>query len=76
MMTEQAFQEEAEAVGKWTRARVTSGQLSTYFYGYREFRKLRESAEKGAELHERAYHDRLLAFGSPPMRELRWLLAR
>jgi uncharacterized protein (DUF885 family) len=74
LMTEQAFQEEAEAVGKWTRARVSSGQLSTYFYGYREFRRLREAAEKAPDFRERAYHDRLLAFGSPPMRELRWLL--
>ncbi|HEY5241878.1 MAG TPA: DUF885 domain-containing protein [Polyangiaceae bacterium] len=76
LMTEQAFQEEAEAVGKWTRARVSSGQLSTYFYGYREFRRLREAAEKAPDFRERAYHDRLLAFGSPPMRELRWLLGR
>jgi uncharacterized protein (DUF885 family) len=76
LMTEQAFQEEAEAVGKWTRARISSGQLSTYFYGYREFRRLREAAEKSPDFRERAYHDRLLAFGAPPMRELRWLLAR
>jgi uncharacterized protein (DUF885 family) len=76
LMTGQAFQEEAEAVGKWTRARISSGQLSTYFYGYREFRRLREAAEKGPDFRERTYHDRLLAFGSPPMRELRWLLGR
>ncbi|HEX3344542.1 MAG TPA: DUF885 domain-containing protein, partial [Polyangiaceae bacterium] len=76
LMTDQAFQEEAEAVGKWTRARVSSGQLSTYFYGYREFRRLREAAEKKPDFHERAYHDRLLASGDPPMRELRWLVGR
>jgi uncharacterized protein (DUF885 family) len=76
LMTGQAFQEEAEAVGKWTRARISSGQLSTYFYGYREFRRLREAAEKSPEFRERTYHDRLLASGAPPMRELRWLLGR
>jgi uncharacterized protein (DUF885 family) len=76
LMTEQAFQEEAEAVGKWTRARISSGQLSTYFYGYREFRRLREAAEKSPDFRERTYHDRLLASGAPPMRELRWLLGR
>jgi hypothetical protein len=76
LMTEQAFQEDAEAAGKWTRARISSGQLSTYFYGYREFRRLREAAEKSPEFRERPYHDRLLAFGAPPMRELRWLLGR
>jgi hypothetical protein len=76
LMTDQAFQEDGEAAGKWTRARVTSGQLSTYFYGYREFRKLREPAQKQAGFGERAYHDRLLSFGAPPMRELEWLLGR
>jgi uncharacterized protein (DUF885 family) len=76
LMTEQAFQEEGEAVGKWTRARLTSGQLSTYFYGFREFQRLRAAAEKAPGFKERAYHDRLLSFGAPPMRELRWLVAR
>lgn len=76
LMTEEAFQEEGEAVGKWTRARLTSGQLSTYFYGYREMRKLRAEAEKQPGFVERAYHDRLLSFGDPPMREIRWLLSK
>jgi uncharacterized protein (DUF885 family) len=76
LMTDDAFQEDGEAVGKWNRARLSSGQLSTYFYGYREFRKLRDAAEKARDFHEHAFHDRLLAFGAPTMRELRWLLAR
>jgi len=76
LMTEQAFQEDAEAAAKWNRARLTFGQLSTYFYGFREFMKLREGAEKRPSFHEKAYHDRLLAQGAPPMRELRWILER
>ncbi len=76
LMTTEAFQEEGEAVAKWTRARLSSGQLSTYFYGYREMRKLREAAEKEPGFTERAYHDRLLSYGSPPMREAAWLLGR
>jgi uncharacterized protein (DUF885 family) len=76
LMTEGAFQEEGEAVGKWRRARLTSAQLSTYFYGYREFMRLREAAEKRPEFHERDYNDRLVGFGSPPMHYLRWLLER
>ena len=63
LMTEQAFQEDAEAAAKWNRARLTFGQLSTYFYGFREFMKLREGAEKRPSFHEKAYHDRLLASG-------------
>jgi uncharacterized protein (DUF885 family) len=76
MMADQGFQEEGEASAKWNRARLTSGQLSTYFYGYRELMKLREAAEKTPGFQERTYSDRLLSHGSPPIRDLAWLLAR
>jgi uncharacterized protein (DUF885 family) len=76
MMAEQGFQEEGEASAKWNRARLTSGQLSTYFYGYRELMKLRDAAEKTPGFQERAYGDRLLSHGAPPIRDLRWLLGR
>lgn len=34
-------QEEGEAVGKWRRARLTSAQLTTYFYGFSQMMKMR-----------------------------------
>ena len=40
LMTERAFQEEAEAVEKWQRVQLTSAQLCTYYVGYREVRDL------------------------------------
>lgn len=70
LMQSEAFQEEGEAVGKWKRARLTGAQLSTYFYGFVRMKALRESAEKGGAFSERAFHDRLLSFGSPPPRHL------
>lgn len=80
-MKDEAFQEEGEAVGKWKRARLTSAQLTTYFYGYRKMAELRALAEKSGQwknaeggLSERAYHDALLSFGSPPPRHVRGLL--
>ncbi len=73
LMIGEAFQEEGEAVGKWKRARLTSAQLSTYFYGFSEFMKLRHAAETRPGFTERAYHDRLLSFGSPAMKLLRQL---
>ena len=76
LMTRDAFQEEGEAAGKWNRARLTSAQLTTYFYGYAEMMKLRESAEKAPGFSERAYHDRLLSHGSPGMPYLRQLMER
>ena len=75
LMTRDAFQEEGEAAGKWNRARLTSAQLTTYFYGYAEMMKLREAAQKAPAFSERAYHDRLLSHGSPGMRYLRQMMA-
>lgn len=75
LMTGDAFQEEGEAVGKWRRARLTSAQLSTYFYGFAEMQKLRERADKTPGFRERAYHDELLASGAPSMRWARELTA-
>jgi len=74
LMTRDAFQEEGEAAGKWNRARLTSAQLTTYFYGYAEMRKLRETAEKAPGFSERTYHDRLLSHGSPGMRYMQQLM--
>jgi uncharacterized protein (DUF885 family) len=75
LMTRDAFQEEGEAAGKWNRARLTSAQLTTYFYGYSEMMKIREGAQGAPGFSERAYHDRLLSHGSPGMRYIRAIMA-
>jgi uncharacterized protein (DUF885 family) len=75
LMKDEAFQEDGEAVAKWKRARLTSGQLSTYFYGFREMKKLRDAASAKPGFTERAYHDKLLSFGSPAMRYVRDLMS-
>jgi uncharacterized protein (DUF885 family) len=76
LMTVKAFQEEREAAGKWTRARLTSAQLPTYFVGFQEHLDLRNEVEKrdGDKFDLRAYHDKLLSFGSPPVRYARELM--
>jgi uncharacterized protein (DUF885 family) len=76
LMTKQAFQQEREAEGKWTRARLTSAQLPTYFVGYSEHAELRRDAEAkaGATFDRKAYHDKLLGYGSPPVRYARALM--
>jgi uncharacterized protein (DUF885 family) len=75
LMENEAFQEEGEAVGKWTRARVSHGQLSFYFYGFSELMKMRQAAEKQPGFAERAYHDRVLSFGAPSLQQLRARMA-
>jgi uncharacterized protein (DUF885 family) len=74
LMMNEAFQEEGEAVGKWRRALLTSAQLTTYYYGFTEMMKLRAANEGKPGFSERAYHDKLLGFGSPSMRHLRALV--
>ncbi|RNL83685.1 DUF885 domain-containing protein [Halostreptopolyspora alba] len=75
MLTERGHQEDGEAVGKWRRARLTSGQLSTYYTGQWEVGGLvRDLTRKRSGAGTREVHDELLAHGSPPPRHLRVLL--
>ena len=76
LMTETGFQEEREAAGKWVRAQLSSAQLSTYFVGYQEHSDLRAEAERrrGDKFDIKAYHDKVLSFGSPPVRFVRALV--
>ena len=76
LMTVTGFQEEREAAGKWVRAQLTAAQLSTYFVGYLEHADLRAEAERrwGKEFSLKRYHDKVLSFGSPPVRFVRALM--
>ena len=76
LLTEGGFQEEREAAAKWTRAQLTSAQLSVYFVGAQEHFALRAEAEQraGAAFDLREYHDKVLSFGAPPVRFVRELL--
>ena len=40
LMTDQGFQEEGEATGKWRRVQLTSTQLCTYYVGFLEISAL------------------------------------
>lgn len=75
-LTQTAFQEEREAAGKWRRAQLSVTQLSTYFVGFQEHLETRTAARRkqGAAFNLKAYHDGVLAFGSPPGRFARQLL--
>jgi uncharacterized protein (DUF885 family) len=76
LLTESGFQEEREAAGKWTRAQLTSAQLPVYFVGAQEHLALRAEAEQrmGAAFSLKEYHDKLLSYGSPPVRFARALM--
>lgn len=76
LMIEGGFQEEREAAGKWTRAQLTSTQLSTYFVGFQEHADMRRAVEAawGEDFTLRRYHDAALSYGSPPVRFVKALI--
>jgi len=48
LMENKAFQTHAEAMGKLRRAKLTAGQLITYYVGYHQWIEFRERYEKAA----------------------------
>ena len=76
LMVRQTFQQEREAAGKWKRAQLTSAQLPTYFVGAQEHFDLRKAMEAklGAQFNAKAYHDKVLSYGAPPVRFVRQLM--
>jgi uncharacterized protein (DUF885 family) len=72
LMTEDGFQEEGEASGKWRRACLSSTQLSTYFVGYAELADLLARRPSGRS--DKQVYDELLAHGNPSPRRLAALL--
>lgn len=76
LMVEEGFQERSEAEGKWIRASLTSTQLSTYFVGFQEIMDLeRAYREKvGDDFSQKEFNQKLLSYGSPPVRFLREII--
>ncbi len=76
LMVRQTFQQEREAAGKWTRVQLTSAQLPTYFVGVQEHFDTRRAAEAklGDAFDLKAYHDKVLSYGAPPVRFARQLM--
>ena len=73
-MTDVGYQEEGEAAGKWRRAQMSAGQLSTYFVGVEEVTALARDlrAKTGGEPID--VHDAMLAHGSIATKYIRRLM--
>lgn len=67
LLTGAALQERAEAEGKLRRAKLTSGQLSSYYAGLTELKALRraEEARAGGDLALAPFLRRVLSHGTP-----------
>ncbi|MFN8237630.1 MAG: DUF885 domain-containing protein [Chitinophagales bacterium] len=73
MMVNQAFQQQAEAEGKWKRATLTSVQLSSYFTGFYEIIQLREAYQKakGSDYTLKQFNEAFLSYGSAPVKYIK-----
>lgn len=76
LLIREAFQETAEATGKWKRATLSQVQLSSYFTGFQEIVNLREELkqQQGDRFDLKAFHEEFLSYGSAPVRFIRELM--
>ncbi|MBB1267833.1 DUF885 domain-containing protein [Shewanella sp. SR44-3] len=75
-MTQEAFQQQAEAEGKWRRATLSQVQLTSYYAGFREIYDLREAlAQSQGETFElKQFHEQFLSYGSAPVKYIKQLM--
>ncbi|MEO6177304.1 MAG: DUF885 domain-containing protein [Flavobacterium circumlabens] len=76
LLTKEAFQQQAEADGKWKRATLSQVQLCSYFTGYTEIYNLREELKKqqGKDFNLKKFHEKFLSFGSAPVKYIKELM--
>lgn len=76
LLVNEAFQQKAEAEGKWRRVSLSQVQLCSYFTGYTEIYDLREEMKKklGDKFNLKAFHEKFLSYGSAPVKLIRQLM--
>ena len=70
LLVHEAFQQQAEADGKWKRVSVTSVQLDSYYTGYKEIIDLRDAYKKkmGDKFKLKEFNEKFLGYGSAPVK--------
>ncbi|MES2565683.1 MAG: DUF885 domain-containing protein [Bacteroidota bacterium] len=78
LLVDEAFQQKAEAEGKWKRVSVTQVQLCSYFTGYSEIYDLREELKKkeGDKFNLKQFHEKFLSYGSAPVKYIKELMSK
>ncbi|HTA62542.1 MAG TPA: DUF885 domain-containing protein [Bacteroidia bacterium] len=76
LLINEAFQQKAEAEGKWKRVSVTQVQLCSYFTGYTEIYDFREELKKkmGDKFNLKQFHEKFLSYGSAPVKYIKTLM--
>jgi len=75
-LVNEAYQQSAEAEGKWKRVTLSQVQLCSYFTGFTEIVDLREELknQQGKNFKLKAFHEQFLSYGSAPVRSIRKLM--
>ena len=78
LLTTQAFQQQAEAEGKWRRVSLSQVQLCSYFTGYTEIYDFREELKKqqGEKFNLKQFHEQFLSYGSAPVKYIKELMTK
>ncbi|MFY9307551.1 MAG: DUF885 domain-containing protein [Bacteroidia bacterium] len=78
LLINEAFQQQAEAEGKWKRVSVTQVQLCCYFTGYTEIYDFREELKKqmNDKFNLKLFHEQFLSYGSAPVKYIRQLMLK
>ena len=76
LLVDEAFQQKAEAEGKWNRVSVTQVQLCCYFTGFSEIYDLREKLQTrmGGYFDLKKFHEQFLSYGSAPVKYIRQMM--
>ena len=76
MLIKEAFQQKAEAEGKWKRVTLSQVQLCSYYAGFNEIYELRELLKKkeGDKFNLKAFHEKFLSYGSAPVKYIKELM--
>ncbi|MES2512743.1 MAG: DUF885 domain-containing protein [Bacteroidota bacterium] len=76
LLVDEAFQQKAEAEGKWKRVSVTQVQLCSYFTGYSEIYDFREELKHklGPDFNLKQFHEKFLSYGSAPVKYIKELM--
>ncbi len=76
LLMDEAFQQKAEAEGKWKRVTLSQVQLCCYFTGYTEIYDFREGLKKqqGEQFNLKQFHEKFLSYGSAPVKYIKELM--
>ncbi|MES2761648.1 MAG: DUF885 domain-containing protein [Bacteroidota bacterium] len=78
LLVDEAFQQTAEAEGKWKRVSVTQVQLCSYFTGFKEIYDFREELKQkeGPDFDLKKFHEKFLSYGSAPVKYIKELMTK